>query len=106
MTFFLLIVACMFGVALSRGYVLSVLWAWFIVPAFSVPAIGLVAALGIAFISMMLSQHPSEYTKQQLSMDASQAQEIAIKKMVESLVFPWATLVTAWVVLKIAALFV
>lgn len=37
------------------GYVLSVLWGWFIVPAFGVPAIRVPVAIGIALLMGMLT---------------------------------------------------
>ncbi len=33
-----------------NGYVLSVLWGWFIVPTFGVPALGIAPALGVALV--------------------------------------------------------
>lgn len=33
-----------------RGYVLSVLWAWFIVPQFDVKPLGIVSAIGVALV--------------------------------------------------------
>ncbi len=92
----------MVGISLSRGYVFSVLWGWFIVPAFSVPVMGLVTALGISFIMTMVCNHPSEYRKP-LDIDKNLVKEIAIEKLMESLMFPWTVLV---IILKIAALFV
>lgn len=36
--------------AMLRGYVLSVLWGWFIVPTFGLPGISIPIAIGIAVI--------------------------------------------------------
>jgi hypothetical protein len=33
-----------------RGYVLSVLWAWFMVPAFGLPALSVALAIGLSLI--------------------------------------------------------
>lgn len=40
--------------ALLRGWVLSLLWGWFIVP-LGVPAVGVVHAIGIAFVVGMFT---------------------------------------------------
>ena len=41
-----------------EGYVLSVLWQWFIVPAVGLPAISVVQAIGIALVvSLLTNQH-------------------------------------------------
>lgn len=37
------------------GYVLSVLWGWFMVPVFHAPALRIPYAIGIAFIAAMLT---------------------------------------------------
>lgn len=36
--------------AAYRGLVLTVLWGWFVVPAFGLPALGLVDAIGLSLI--------------------------------------------------------
>ncbi len=38
-----------------KGYVLSVLWKWFIVPLFNVPKLKLAAAIGIVAIATILT---------------------------------------------------
>lgn len=42
-------------VALWRGYVLSVLWGWFIVPTFNAPALSLAMAIGVAIVVGMFT---------------------------------------------------
>src|ERR1043166_870563 len=52
------IVAAMIGVMILRGGVLSILWAWFAVPIFGLPAIGIAQALGISItISLLTHQY-------------------------------------------------
>lgn len=36
--------------ALLRGWTLTVLWAWFVMPTFKLPAIGIAPALGISLV--------------------------------------------------------
>jgi hypothetical protein len=42
---------------LWNGYVLSALWRWFIVPAFSAPALSLGFAIGVALVVNYLTNH-------------------------------------------------
>lgn len=42
-------------VAIWDGYVLTVLWRWFVVPTFHAPALSIPAAIGIALIVVMLT---------------------------------------------------
>lgn len=45
----------LFVSAILRGYVLSTLWGWFIVPAFGAPDISIPVACGISLIAAMLA---------------------------------------------------
>lgn len=38
------------------GYALSILWGWFIVPAFSLPSLSVVYAIGLAMVVSFLTQ--------------------------------------------------
>lgn len=58
------------GIAASiwQGWVLHYLWAWFVVPAFGLPVLGLVAAMGISLsarfvIGLWSLQIPGDATK-------------------------------------------
>lgn len=53
----LFVLACA-GVVLAtmwKGYVLSILWAWFVVQAFGLPAIGVAQAIGLSLVIFMLT---------------------------------------------------
>jgi hypothetical protein len=43
------------GGSIVNGYVLSVLWGWFVVPLFQAPQLSIPYAIGISFIIKMLS---------------------------------------------------
>ena len=44
--------------ALWKGYVLTVLWGWFVVPTFGLPALALVPAMGLSLVvSFLTYQH-------------------------------------------------
>jgi hypothetical protein len=39
------------------GYVLSVLWGWFVVPAFHIPALTIPYAIGVSMVAASLTNH-------------------------------------------------
>jgi putative Mn2+ efflux pump MntP len=47
-----------------RGYVLTVLWGWFVVPTFGLSALALAPAIGLAMVVSFLT-HQSDATKEQ-----------------------------------------
>ncbi len=47
-------------VAIWRGYVLTILWGWFIVPTFNAPALSVATAIGIATVVGMFSSVQNE----------------------------------------------
>lgn len=51
----LLAIVLVFVTATLEGYVLSVLWGWFIVPVFAAPALRIPYAVGLALIVSMLT---------------------------------------------------
>lgn len=40
--------------AIWRGYILSVLWSWFVVPTFDIPRLSVAVAIGISLVVTML----------------------------------------------------
>jgi len=56
------------GLALLNGWVLSVLWGWFVVPTFGLPSLSVVEAIGIALIAAFLTHQyhsvPKEKTRE------------------------------------------
>ncbi len=45
--------------AILNGYVLSILWRWFLVPTLDLPAISIVQAIGISLVIGYLTDHSS-----------------------------------------------
>ena len=43
--------------SISRGWALSILWGWFMVPVFHLPTLRIPTALGIATVIGMLTEH-------------------------------------------------
>lgn len=54
MSLFLFGVLAVIASMLLNGYAFSVLWGWFIVPVFGVPALSVMQAVGIATLISML----------------------------------------------------
>ena len=52
---FTVLIYVVFG-ALWRGYVLFVIWAWFIVPTFGAPTLSIPAAIGVSLIVAYLAR--------------------------------------------------
>lgn len=45
-------------IVILRGFVLTVLWGWFVVTTFGLPELSLPAALGVALVAQFLIYHP------------------------------------------------
>jgi uncharacterized membrane protein len=55
------IMAIFLAAILMRGFVLTVLWGWFIVPVFGLPALGLAPALGLTvLLNYLFAAHTRE----------------------------------------------
>jgi len=97
MTTFILALLTIPLIALSslwRGYVLTVLWGWFIVPVFHLPALGIVVAIGIAMVVGFLTyQHPPENPADTRSASEKFSAAIAI-----AIVHPAMFLLIGWAV--------
>ena len=62
-TSFIGIVVMLILAVLVRGYCLSVLWGWLIVPVFGLPALSIAAALGLTvFLSLLLNNTKKDGT--------------------------------------------
>lgn len=79
--------------AIWRGYVLTILWAWFIVPVFHLPVLGVVAAIGISLVVTFLTfQFPEPNPEDNRSVGEKTAHSIVM-----SLVWPAIALLSGWV---------
>jgi len=79
--------------AVMNGYVLSVLWGWFIVPPFSVPPLSVATAIGLSLaIGMLVNRESSPSGEKKDISDA-------IAAVVSRVVFaPLFTLFVGWIV--------
>jgi hypothetical protein len=57
-----------------EGYVLSVMWAWFVVPMFDAPAMNVPTAVGIAMAVAMLTHQINFTSLERLQSDAGRMQ--------------------------------
>ena len=51
--------------AIFNGYVLSVLWGWFVVPTFGAHSLGIVPAIGISMVASYLTHQPRHASKKE-----------------------------------------
>lgn len=98
---FLVFLGAIFGVTgllvlttILRGYVLSIMWGWFMVPTLGLPKLSIVQAIGIAaVISFLTYQDNSGTVKKQRS-----ASEAFTEALVIAACYPLVVLLFGWVV--------
>ena len=71
----LAVVAIVVG-AVMNGYVLSVLWGWFVVPVFSVPPLSIATAIGLSLAIGMLVKQGEHTMKKIVVSDSTDGREI------------------------------
>lgn len=59
------VVALLVVSALLRGYVLSILWGWFMVPTLGLPQLSVVQAIGIAIVVSFLTHQVNDYEEKE-----------------------------------------
>jgi hypothetical protein len=88
------VVVAAVGAVLLNGWALSVLWGWFIVPLFSVPALPVLYAIGIGFIASLLRPAPStseEESKEDLGIRI-------VKVITQIIALPLSAVFFGWIV--------
>ena len=76
--------------AIWRGYVLSILWGWFVVPTFHLPQLSIVAAIGIAMVVSYLTHQTSMGKDEREGWDAfGYTKAITIINPLIALFFGW-----------------
>lgn len=88
--FLLLIAAFLLGLVSSaiQAFVATYLWAWFIVPTFNLPPLGLVTAMGITLLIALLFRSRPEAEDE----DAYEAFERSVKRVTISVIYSVVTL--------------
>lgn len=87
MTFFLAILLAI-GNSIWGGYVLTILWAWFVAPTFGLPNLSIPIAIGLVIIKNTLF----------VSMEKKNDDEDGITKVIYHAVYLAVALGTGWVV--------
>jgi hypothetical protein len=88
----LTVVAVVLG-AVMNGYVLSVLWGWFVVPLFSAPPLSVATAIGLSLAVGMLVSHESSSSSGKK--DTSDAIAAVVSRVILAPLF---TLFVGWIV--------
>lgn len=78
---------------LLRGYVLSVLWRWFMVPILGLPALSVPQAIGIALVVGMLTHQSHHYPE-----NKNEKTSTKVVWVLEPFIAPFATLLVGWIV--------
>lgn len=76
-----------------KGYVLTVLWAWFVVPTFGLPALAIAPAIGLAMVVSFLTHQRDASKEPEGDFSARMAKSVA-----HALVMPALVLGIGWVV--------
>jgi hypothetical protein len=93
-----LILLTLIGVTIGSvigGYVLSVLWGWFIVTTFSLPALGIVEAIGLNLIVGFLTY---QYTAEKQDAEDEKYAIALTNSIVKSIIFPLIILFIGYIV--------
>lgn len=87
--------AVLVPIAIWRGYVLSILWAWFMVPTFGLPALSLAAAIGVAMVISFLTYQHSNCQEKEQSFGDKLTNTFGV-----AFIYPLLSLGMGWVVLQ------
>lgn len=93
----LVMLVLIFGIVsiswLLRGYVLSVLWRWFMVPTLGLPVLSVPQAIGIALVVGMLTHQNYHYPEKE-----DEKTSTKVTRFLEPFLAPFATLLVGWIV--------
>lgn len=76
-----------------RGYVLSTLWGWFLVPVFQIPQLTVVPAIGLSLIAGFLTLHAQVGLQKQTF-------ETLSKRLVDVVLYPIMAFAIGWIVAR------
>jgi hypothetical protein len=80
---------------IMRGWVLSIMWGWFIVPLFGLPALTIPYAIGVSAVIALLKGSSTDNKK-----DDKKALEKFLEALFVAFVAPLITLGFGWIVLQ------
>lgn len=78
-----------------RGYVLSILWRWFIVPTFRWPELSVPVAIGISIVAAYLTHQYDAYEKPDSTMGERFATHLTV-----AILKPAFALLSGWIILQ------
>ena len=87
-------VAIVVGSAMWHGYVFSVLWGWFAVPAFGLPALSLAMSIGVALLVNYATYHRVEVPENPNKSDSNKIAE----PLAHIITYPLIVLIMGWVI--------
>lgn len=90
---------CLFIAPIVRGFVLKTLWAWFVIPVFGLPALGMAAAYGLGLvIQTFIGNSTFPESKKDENMTPEAVKERLAKAFARVLSEPLIILFFGWVV--------
>lgn len=81
--------------AMWAGYVLMILWGWFVVPTFALPPLALAPAIGLALVAGYLTH---QYTPKAAKPEDDGKWDETVRATAHMLLRPASTLLIGWVV--------
>lgn len=78
-----------------NGWALSILWSWFVVPIFGLPALSLASALGLSIVVSFMTHQDVDCEQPDRSMSATWSRVVAI-----TVGRPLLALLMGWIILK------
>lgn len=81
------------GIAIWRAYVLTVLWTWFVVSTFAVPALSIPAAMGLCITLALLRERKLKNSGDE---EESIGQKLAIQALVPLFALGFGWIVKIW----------
>ena len=82
------------GATLLNGWALSILWGWFVVPLFNLPALPVLYAIGIGFIASLLRPTPTTSEKE----DKEDIAVRIVKAITQIVALPLSAVLFGWIV--------
>jgi hypothetical protein len=77
--------------AVTRGFVLTKLWLWFIVPTFGLPKLSIPIAIGLALVVGLLTEHSNQHKDDRETSDK-------VAAIIGSLLTPFLVLLCGYIV--------
>lgn len=88
------IIIAIVGGAIMSGWVLSILWSWFVIPIFNLPNISISMAIGFSLVVGMLTSHSAISNNN----NGKETWEIILQLLGKALGEPLLFLIIGWIV--------